>query len=516
MYSYNQIQVGSFAKLILKVMRYQITFIALLFNALIIAQNEVKTYYDPIQKTKVKERYFVNSKNQKHGLYTKFDDRGLKAVEINFVNGRPHGIAKEYALPLIGYPGDEKVKKEATYVDGKLHGKISYYVYIKDGVENIKEGKKILQGEEFYENDKKIREIAYFLNGKKEVDAYLENGVQKKWYENGQLANEIHVENGSFNGPWKQWYTNGQIGVDGLMNKGKFFGEKKEYFVDGTLKSIENYALGDINGVIFEGVQKYYDSTGILMQECHFSPLENGIQTKKVIEYYSNGNKKEEYSEIISNRRAGNFKSTLTGKYASYFENGQLHEAGEINNKGNKEGVWVKFEISGEKIYESNFSNGYRAGEWIVFLDDNKIEVESKNNATYFRKITFSEKGALNNIPTIDYFVTGEIHFEGHLSDINPDILNGKCKFYYKNGQVQSEGEMSKGQRIGTWVEYHENGQIKVTCTYIEKPSNNYGNSPAQFIPNGTWIFYNSEGKKERKEVYNNGVLVKTEEFKIK
>ncbi len=497
-------------------MKLSVTIIAILMSVLAYAQKEVKTYYDPFQQTKIKERYFVNSKNQKHGKYIKYEDRGLKAVEINFSNGKPHGVAKEYALPLIGYPGDEKVKKEANYVNGNQHGKTSYFVYIKDGKENIKDGKKILQGEEFYENGKKIREIGYFIDGKKEIDAYLENGVQKKWYDNGQLAIELHVENGSFNGSWKEWFTNGQIGVDGFKKKGKFFGEKKEYYVDGTLKSVENCALGDINGEIFEGIQIYNDSTGVLIKQYNFSPLENGIQTKNVNKYYSNGNKKAEYSEIISNRKAGNFSSILSGKYTSYHENGQIHESGELNKYGKKEGIWVKFNQDGSTVYKSNFSNGYRSGKWVIYLNSEKMELENKEDATFYREIMFSEKGTLTDEIVVDYYITGEKQFEGQLTDINPDVLNGSCKFYYKNGQIESEGIMINGKKKGTWKEYHQNGQLQLSSTYIEKPATNYGHEPANFVPSGIWIYYNSEGKKEKREIYNNGQLVGSKEFKIK
>ncbi len=482
----------------------------------VFSQKEVKTYYDPFQQTKIKERYYVNGKNQKHGKYIKYDDRGLKAVEINFTNGQPNGIAKEYALPLVGYPGDEKVKKEANYVNGNQHGKTSYYVYIKDGKENIKEGKKILQGEEFYENGKKIREIAYFIDGKKEVDAYLENGVQKKWYDNGQLANEIHVENGSFNGPWKQWYTNGQIGVDGIKKAGKFFGEKKEYYVDGTLKHIENYAQGDINGIIFEGNQKYYDSTGVLTHEYIYSPLENGIQTKQVIEYFPNGNKKGEYTEVLSNRKAGRFKSVLNGKYITYYENGNIHKSGEVNSNGNQDGVWIEYNAAGEKLYESKYSDGYRSGEWVIYLDENKMEVDEKGNATYYRNITFSDKGELTNKNVVDYYMSGEKQFEGKLIDINPDIIDGTCKYYYKNGQLHLEGNMINGQKSGKWNEYHENGQLKVIQSYSEKTATNYGQTKPEYIPSGIWIYFNKDGKKEKRVMYSNGEIISTKDFKIK
>lgn len=487
-------------------MKLSVTIIAILMSVLAYAQKEVKTYYDPFQQTKIKERYFVNSKNQKHGKYIKYDDRGLKAVEGNFSNGKPQGVVKEYALPLVGYPGDEKVKKEANYVNGNQHGKTSYFVYIKDGKENIKDGKKILQGEEFYENGKKIREIGYFIDGKKEIDAYLENGVQKKWYDNGQLAIELHVENGSFNGAWKEWYTNGQIGVDGLKKKGKFFGEKKEYYVDGTLKSVENYALGDINGEIFEGIQIYNDSTGVLIKQYNFSPLENGIQTKNVNKYYSNGNKKAEYPVIISNRKAGNFNSKMTGEYKEYFDNGNISIIGHIDEKGYRDGIWKLYDKNGNETLSLSYKNGNKIGDWIIYYDENWEEVYSKEEAHFYRELKFTDEGKIKDNKVIDYYINGNKQFEGFLINLDPDVEHGNCIYFHKNGNKMSEGEMKKGYKTGVWKDYYPNGNIKLEYQFIVvNPHVDQGSEK-----HGKWSYYDENGSLEKIEIYNRGSLEET------
>lgn len=240
------------------------------------AQTLKKTYYDPWKETKIKEKYYVNNKGQKNGTYIKYDDRGLKAVKISYSNGRPNGTAYEYTLPLVGYPGDEKVKLEAHFINGKQQGKTSYYVYLKDGKENVKEGTKTLQKEDYYENDEKVREITYFINGKKETDSYLKNGKQSQWYDNERLAIELHVENGVYNGTWKEWYTNGQIGIDGTKKSGKWIDEKKEFYPDGKTKSIEHFVEGDVYGEIYEGKQSYYDSLGNIEKTENYDPITEG------------------------------------------------------------------------------------------------------------------------------------------------------------------------------------------------------------------------------------------------
>ena len=502
-------------------MKLILTIFGIILNLIVLSQKEIKTFYDSSQKTKLKEKYYINNNNQKHGKYLKYDDRGLKELEINFVNGQPQGVALEYALPLVGFPGDEKIQKEVNYANGEKHGKSAYYVYIKNGQQNLKEGKKILQGEEYYEKGKKIREIAFFIDGKKEIDAFLENGSQKRWYENGQLAIESNVTDGVFNGPWKEWYTNGQIGIDGTKNDGKFFGKKTEYYNTGNIKSNENYVLGDNNGAIFNGLQQYFDSAGTLSKEYIYEAIVNGRQTRKGIEYYPSGTKKEEYYESLTNRNAGNCTITLEGQYTNYFENAQINESGIINSQEQKDGLWTKFNQDGEKIYEALYSNGYRSGEWTIYLNSEKIEVDEKKHAVYLRKIMFANDGALTSEKFTDYYISGEKQFEGQLIGINPDVLQGKCHYYFKNGKILSEGEMNLGQKIGTWIENYENGTIKLSSNFIQKTNiinegYNGARKTVESLANGFWIYYYEDGEKSKKEVYSNGKLINTKEFEHK
>lgn len=476
-----------------------------LFNNLQ-AQSLKYSYYDPFTGNKVKEKFNVNSKGQKHGEYIKYDDRGLKAVEIHFKNGRPHGVAKEYALPLVGYPGDERVKKVANYVNGNQHGKTSYYVYIKDGKENIKEGKKVLQREEYYENGEKVREIAYFIDGSKEVDAYLINGKQSKWYDNGQLAVELHVEGGVFNGSWKEWYTNGQISVEGQKKSGKWFGEKREWHPDGSLKSILNFSEGDMYGEIYEGRQQYFDSLGNKTKEYYYSPLKDFKQTVEVKKFYSNGKLMSEYSMVKEGRK--NPQASFLPDYKDYHENGNIAEKGQLTKDGYKTGVVVRYNSDGTKEGEYEYDNGNKIGEWTIYYDSSWNEVPSKNAAAYIREITFNKEGRPVEKELVkDYYLNGEKQFEGYLYSIDPDVKSGSCKFYYENGQKQMEGTYNAytfrgdmyDRPTGKFISYHKNGMVSETGNYklFERP-----NGEVVSHKDGDWFYYNKNGEIDSVEVF--------------
>lgn len=86
-------------------------------------------------------------------------------------------------------------------------------------------------------------------------------------------------------------------------------------------------------------------------------------------------------------------------------------------------------------------------------------------------------------------------------------------RYYYENGQVSSEGGLRNGKPDGFWKSYYRDGGLKAE-----------GNRE-NFELQGPWIFYDREGKpvseisyhQGKKEgpskVYENGVLVKIDQF---
>lgn len=172
----------------MKILKSFITGLFLLVYIQTMAQKVITTYYD-IAETKIKEKYPINASNQKNGLYTKFDKRGIKMEETMYTNGRPNGDSKEYYVPAIGFPGDERLGKNTKWVNGGMEGICTTYDYFKDGASNLKEGKQTKILEEYFKNDNKFRAVSYFPNGNVSVDSYLNSGVTKEYYFNGNPKN---------------------------------------------------------------------------------------------------------------------------------------------------------------------------------------------------------------------------------------------------------------------------------------------------------------------------------------
>ena len=435
-------------------------------------QKLVKTYYDPWKETKIKEKYYVNGSNQKNGKYIKYDERGLVGVEINYVNGRPHGIAKEYYLPGYGFPGDEKLKIEANYVNGKKHGIAKQYVYLTNGEEDLSDGKRFLFMQWQYDQDDIVREQRWWYNGNKRYDYYPVNGKSTYWYENGQKQIEFTNKDGLQEGLRTEWYSNGNLMGTISFVKGIVNGEKSYYFESGGKMKTETYVNGKLNGIS--------------------------------IEYFENGNKKSEctYQNAI-----------LIGDYKEWYDNGTPKFEGQFEN-GSKNGTWTFYDLKGKPI-KGEFKNDIKIGKWRMYFTSDWKETTQIDSAAYYREITYTENGRIDTTQkVIDYYISGVKQFEGYIISVEPDVLNKEFVFYYPNGNPEITGSYENGYKTGIWKEYYENGGIK-RIYYWNKSVKQVGYG--SIIDNkitGYMFYYDENGVNTKTEYYSNGTVTNTFEGK--
>lgn len=437
------------------------------------SQKLVKTYYDPWKETKLKEKYYVKSNNQKHGKYIKYDKRGLIGVEINYVNGRPHGVAKEYYLPGYGFPGDEKLKMVANYINGKKHGIVKQYVYLTDGEEDLSDGKRFLALQWQYDSDNIVHEQKWWYNGNKHYDIYKENGKCTYWYENGNKQSEFNLKNGIQEGLRTEWYSNGNKKGEVNFVKGIENGVKTYYYESGSKMKTETYVDGKLNGITID-----YAKNGNKISECTY---ENGI---------------------------------LVGPYKEWYDNGKPKFEGQFKN-GRKNGDWTFYDLSGKPI-NGKYKNDIKIGKWRKYFTSEWKETSQIDSAVFYREITYTENGKIDTTQkVIDYYISGVKQFEGYLVSENPDIKNKECVFYYPNGNIETSGSYEDGYKIGIWKDYYKNGEIK-RIYYWRKSVKQVGYYE-ETIENdigGYMFYYDKNGVNTKTEYYSSGSLSKTFEGK--
>lgn len=383
------------------------TTLFLFLSVSVVAQREVKTYYDYYQ-TKIKEIYFVNSNNIKNGKYIHFAKHGIKDGEGRFVQGRPHGKWIEYYVPMMGYPGDEKVKVVQNYINGSKEGTETNYVYWDDNGSFTMKGEKIKIKINLWKNDKLTKTTDYYRNGspykvenfvtgitekfyvngkmesttsrKQETRHYtwIQHGPTKTYFENGEIQSDFNYKEGKPDGSQKDYYKNKQLKTDYFYKNGNRFGEGKYYYKNGKLLSIGHYSLGDKYGDLLDGEWLYYDSIGNLQEKSFYEKIsKNGIQTKKMEIYYPNG-KIQQTCKFVKKRTQKDF--VKDGEFIVYYNSGGidrkiLFETNKDATKRTitsvKHGLAIFYTEEGSIAYSGLYASNKKIGLWVYNTDDN-------------------------------------------------------------------------------------------------------------------------------------------------
>jgi antitoxin component YwqK of YwqJK toxin-antitoxin module len=118
-----------------------------------------------------------------HGKYSSWHENGKKKSEVLYANGLRHGIFKSWHQT-------GEIKIEGQYTKGQKEGLFEYRNECGVKVKSLNYIQNALEGDwfEYYENSN-LKASGVF---KKNV----ENGVEKTWYENGQISAERHYREG--------------------------------------------------------------------------------------------------------------------------------------------------------------------------------------------------------------------------------------------------------------------------------------------------------------------------------
>ena len=166
---------------------------------------------------------------------------------------------------------EEEIKEEERY-------DVSETVNPTDTLMSLKADMKPLNGVVFCQ----LGDIGKYVNGKKEgvqkswyESGQLESeknykdgkaeGIQKWWNEDGQLEDERNYKDGEKHGVQKSWYRSGQLFFELNCKDGEKDGVQKSWYDDGQLYSELNYKDGKA-----EGIQKWWNEDGQLEDERNY------------------------------------------------------------------------------------------------------------------------------------------------------------------------------------------------------------------------------------------------------
>ena len=206
-----------------------------------------------------------------------------------------------------------------------------------------------------------------------------------------------------------------------------------------------------------------------------------------------------------------------------------------VDDEGRKQGYWKKYNEDGMILYEGTFESDIPVGEFTYFYPDGTTKARS----------AFSVNGRRTH--TITYHYSGKVMSEGFYVDQQKDstwryyyntgtllkeefyrdnMKNGTWRSFFGDGQVAEEVNWKDDRKNGPWIQYYPDGTRKLESHYAddeqEGPVVHYHPSGraritgqySHSIRTGTWYYMNDSSRVVKAETYEEGKLVKEEDFR--
>ncbi len=324
----------------------------------------------------------INYKNNsKHGIAFEFDKAGKIINELEFrqgiltkrlkinrtdKNNLKQGPWREYYL-------NDRVKTEANYVDGKMHGAFKEYD-IRGQLKRSKQYKMGVEIEHSMADEEKIEDkIQYHSNGKiSSKGGFIDSipvGIHRKYDATGKVTSSkvfddkgnkvgegIIEESGRKRGNWRSYYPDKQLKAEGTYKKGRRQGKWIYYFETGAIEQTGSFRNGRLSGKWV-----WYYNTGEIWREEHFL---NGREDGESIEYSREG-------EIIAK---GEYVDGL--REGDWFDQyGDQIEIGKYS-QGEKEGLWKYYYLNENCKFEGKFIHGQEDGRHKWFYENGQPKEE--------------------------------------------------------------------------------------------------------------------------------------------
>ena len=402
------------------------------------AQSQIlkKTYYD-YQKIKVETVYYVNSLGQNNGLYTKYNNEGAKAVELNYSNGVVNGAGKEFYTR----DGVSKLKISGNYKNGEKHGQWITYTYVKYGQSYFD----IMQN--MYFNDKEADIFNTGVQTKVKDETFNQGACtnETRYYATGKVFFAANYENRRYTGDYLCNNENnvavakGKIGTEGKMIGAWIIPREENGDCPRDKQNLSKLTYTqkikfDNNGVLDTNfMSKSYYLSGKLRDSVRVISLE-----------FPSGYDYNEHWFLCGKN------ILITGPYLAYYETGKIQTEGQYNIENGisvKVGVWKSYDQNGSLIKETN---------------EEELRTKEKADAEKIAKEKeASDKAAAEKLAKNKEEVQQKLNQEKRIKEL-PELISSKHQAFEKiyveqkdiaflvdnNGQPMKRNTYPKGKNI--------------------------------------------------------------------
>lgn len=260
-------------------------------------------------------------------------------------------------------------------------------------------------------------------------------------------------------------------------------------------------------------------------------------KTRALNTYTENGSK----ASVLMFDEAGNkiaegiYRNEKKDSVWNYYNPDHALIAQESYTDNKKNGPWKVFYETGALYEEINWKQGLKEGEWKQYFKNNKPKLEGfyangeldGSLKFYFSngnpEMTGTYVNAVRDGIWMYYHESGEVKSKEHYNKgnlLNNEYINGVFTENYDNEIVKSSVTYKEGKKQGEFSEYYNAGEWKKRIKPAEgdfpaeeevyftgqkiKRKGNYLNNNLE----GKITYYKLDGKIEKIEEYNNGILV--------
>jgi len=264
-----------------------------------------------------------------------------------------------------------------------------------------------------------LRRIVCYLAGQRIPDAL--HGPEWLQFKNGSPRARKMWVNGVNEGPFVAWFPSGFRKWEGGYSEGERDGIYRQFFPNSDLQQEFHYRKGEPHGTWRE-----WNIGGHRAKEEHFvDGLREGVRRE-----WGKGFNSQENPELAEE---GNL--VLEEHYVA----GQRH------------GTWQDFwPTTGNLRTEGEYALGQRVGVWRRLHESGAQEAEATyvDDAMTGVQVIWDEAG--NKVSEIEH-LAGEPH--------------GASLTWFDDGQLQAEGRLDQGLRVGPWSYWKADGSVDETWT---------------------------------------------------
>ncbi|NPA67379.1 MAG: toxin-antitoxin system YwqK family antitoxin, partial [Chlorobi bacterium] len=292
----------------------------------------------------------------------------------------------------------------------------------------------------------------------------------------------------------------------------------KEYSV---LK--DNFSVKAAAKYLCKGKDKEHHEVYDKKFEKEISDFHNILRTYALNYYQANKKMSKPYFEYLAEL----YNDTLKQYYDAVIEKDdrpdaeiiKLTKAGKLNridDKGLKQGKWMKVYSNGETAYEAHFKDGKPVGELKRYHENGKpaaLLIYDEKGDTADARFFDENENLISEGKYVGKDKHGKwIYYKDGIKVKEENYKTGKLHgnqiIFYDNGQIFDKKTYEDGVQNGIWVKYYRNGNVflkaKVVNDKMEGPMLRYYKNgkievKGQYkndLKDGVWTFYDEKGEK--------------------